>query len=141
MKRSLGDSTTCSAPASPSLSSCLFLLMGTLFLDLSLNAADPQLASLLFCLPRKAHRLLYTFTIRMGVAPEFLSLAQIPAGAPDSCTPKCLTDLSAEMGHKHLKLNTPQAHPYPVVIISVAIYPKTQIRNKKPDSSIHPLCL
>lgn len=39
--------------------------------------------------------------------------------APDSCTSKCLGDLSTQIFHKHLKLNMPQTNSYPVVIIII----------------------
>lgn len=96
-------------------------------------------------LPRKAHPPLWlnpTSTLpTYGWLPISYPQLRFPTGAPDLCTPTCFVDLSTKISHKPLKPNIPQAHPYPVTIISVDTYWRSRIRNKKSGSPIHLLHL
>lgn len=106
---------------------------------LDLSACVSSLLSKI-SLPRKAHPLVLN-TASMPCAYGWLPILcpQIPRQSSRLWSPKCLVALSTQTFHKHLKLNMPQTHPYPVVIIPGNTYPRTQIRNKKHESTVHPL--
>ena len=130
-------------PGYPSLSSCLFLLVGILFLDPSLKLEFLSCFSSLLSnisLPRKAHPLLWFY---IPTCTHYLHMdgSQFHIPNPDLHWSSRHKMMSPSRFHKHLTLNRSQTQPYPVVIVSVHIYPRNQIRNKKLDSTIYPLHL
>lgn len=141
----LSDSRTSSAPGCPLPLQWALSFCGHLISPTFTKCWHSQLASLLskISLPRKAS-LPLQFSIPHVHHPhmdgsQFHIPSQIPHWSSRLWTPKCPVDLSTHTFHKHLKLNVPQTHPYPVATILGHINPRTQIRNKEPDSTIHAL--